>query len=329
MTEVRYEDILDSEFMSKIERLQLVSRKVIVGKIRGERLTRKRGQSVEFADYRQYVSGDDLRFLDWNLYARLDRLFLKLFLEEEDLHVYLLLDASESMGYGTPTKFHYARKVVAALAYIALSNYDRVVLGAFGGEPVSRGAGEQGGSASVGLPAPRSGALPRAPGQERLSLLPAGRGKGYILRVLDFLLGLRAEGPTSLAPVFRQFALSHRRPGVVVLVSDFLDKGGYEEALRYFLATNQDVFVLHLLAREELDPALVGDLKLVDMEDAETTEVTVSWPVLRAYRRTVESFCAGLKRYVGSRGMNYLLASTAVDFDVLVLDYLRRRGLVA
>ena len=313
MSEARYEDILDSEFMSKIDRLQLVSRKVIVGKIRGERLTRKRGHSVEFADYRQYVSGDDLRFLDWNLYARLDRLFLKLFLEEEDLHVYLLLDASESMGYGTPTKLHYARKVVAALAYIALSNYDRVVLGAFGGEQVSRGAGEQG--SRWGADAP-------------VHLLPAGRGKGYILRVLDFLLGLRAEGLTSLAPAFRQFALSHRRPGVVVLVSDFLDKGGYEDALRYFLATNQDVFVLHLLAREELEPALVGDLKLVDMEDAETTEVTLSWPVLKAYRRTVESFCAGLKRYAGSRGMNYLLASTAMDFDVLVLDYLRRRGLV-
>jgi uncharacterized protein (DUF58 family) len=313
MTEVRYEDILDEEFMSKIDRLELVSRKVIVGKVRGERLTRKRGQSVEFADYRQYVSGDDLRFLDWNLYARLDRLFLKLFQEEEDLHVYLLLDASESMAYGSPAKLQYARKVVAALAYIALCNYDRVVLGAFGGEQARRGAG---------------GERSLSGGDSPLDLLPAGRGKGYILRVLDFLLGLRAEGGTFLEPAFKQFALSHRRPGVVVLVSDFLDKQGYEDALRYFLATNQDVFVLHLLAREELEPALVGDLKLVDMEDRETTEVTLSRPVLRAYRRTVESFCAGLKRYAGSRGMNYLLASTAVKFDVLVLDYLRRRGLV-
>jgi len=296
MTTVRYSDILDDEFLAKIEQLRLVSRKVIIGRIRGERLTKKRGQSVEFADYRQYVSGDDLRFLDWNLYARLDRLFLKLFLEEEDLHVYLLVDASRSMGYGDPSKLDYARKVAAALAYIAVANYDRVVVGGFGGE--------------------------------ELSLVGPLRGKHQILRVLDFLAGLEAQGHTALAPVFKRFALTHRRRGVVVLISDFLDKDGYEDALRYFLAADQDVFVLHVLAKEELEPTLVGDLKLLDMEDADTTEITISGPLLKAYRRTVEGFCGGLKSYAAGRGMNYLLASTAVGFDVLVLDYLRRRGLV-
>ncbi len=296
MTEVRYQDILDAEFMSKIEQLRLVSRKIIVGRIRGERLTKKRGQSVEFADYRQYALGDDLRFLDWNLYARLDRLFLKLFLEEEDLHVYVLLDASESMGYGSPSKFQYARKVAAALCYIALANYDRVVLQAFA----------QGATSSLG---------------------PL-RGKHQVLRVLDFLLAVQPEGATALEPSFKQFALTHRRKGVVVLVSDFLDKAGYEEALRYFIATDQDVFILHVLAREELEPVLVGDLKLVDVEDEDTTEITISAPLLRTYRKTVEGFVAALKSYAGRRGMNYLLAPTSVAFDVLVLDYLRRRGLV-
>ncbi len=293
---VRYQEILDDDFMAKIEQLRLVSRKVIVGRIRGERLTKKRGRSVEFADYRSYVAGDDLRFLDWNLYARLDCLFLKLFLEEEDLHVYLLVDASRSMGYGDPSKLDYARKVAAALAYIAMANYDRVILGAFGGDG--------------------------------LRLVGPLRGKHQILRVLDFLAALEADGPTSLEAVFKQFALTQRRRGVVVLMSDFLDKAGYESALRYFLATNQDVFVLQVLAKEELEPPLVGDLRLVDMEDADTTEITISAPLLKAYRRTVESFCGALKSYAGGRGMNYLLASTAVGFDVLVLDYLRRRGLV-
>lgn len=292
----RYQDILSDEFISKIERLRLVSRKVIVGRIRGERLTRKRGRSVEFADYRQYVVGDDLRFLDWNLYARLDRLFLKLFLEEEDLHIYILVDASRSMAYGNPSKLDYARKVAAALAYIGLANYDRVVLGAFAGGD--------------------------------LRLVGPVRGKHQVLRVLEFLASLEPEGETRLAAAFKQFALTHRRPGVVIVVSDFLDKAGYEDALRYFLATRQDVFILHLLAAEELAPTLTGDLKLVDMEDEDTTEVTISAPLLRTYRRTVESFCTSLKNYAGSRGLNYLLASTAVEFDVLVLDYLRRRGLV-
>jgi len=296
MPDIRPQDILDDEFMTKIEQLRLVSRKIIVGRIRGERLTRKRGQSVEFADYRPYTAGDDLRFLDWNLYARLDRLFLKLFLEEEDLHVYVLVDGSRSMGYGDPSKLAYARKVAAALAYIALANYDRVVMGAFG----------RGTMATVG---------------------PL-RGRHQVLRVLQFLADVRADGDTMLEPMFKQFAMTHRRRGVVVLMSDFLDKAGYEDALRYFIAANQDVFVLHVLAREELQPPLLGDLKLRDVEDGDTTDVTISAPLLKSYRRSLETFIGTLKQYAGGRGMNYLLAPTSVGFDVLILDYLRRRGLV-
>jgi len=296
MPDIRPQDILDDDFLTKIERLRLISRKIIVGRIRGERLTRKRGQSVEFADYRRYVAGDDLRFVDWNLYARLDQLFLKLFLEEEDLHVYLLLDTSRSMGYGDPSKLQHARKVAAALAYIALNNYDRVVLGAFNGP--------------------------------KLSTVGPLRGKRDVLRMLGFLAGLEAEGPTEIAPAFKQFAIKHRRKGVVILISDFMDKAGFEEGLRYFLAANQDVFVLHTLAREEVTPELVGDLKLIDMEDDDATEITISRPLLSTYRKTVEGFVAGLKNYAGRRGMNYLLAPTSVSFDVLVLDYLRRRGLL-
>ena len=296
MNDAATRDILDEEFLRKIEQLRLVSRKVIVGRIRGERLTRKRGQSVEFADYRNYAAGDDLRFLDWNLYARLDKLFLKLFLEEEDLHVYVVVDASRSMGFGAPSKLDYARKVAAALSYIALANYDRVVLAA-----VSDGRAR-----SVG----------------------PFRGKYRMLRVLDFLSSLEAGGPTALAPACRQFAAQHRRPGVVVLLSDFLDKEGYESALRYFLAANQDVFVLHVLAREEIEPELAGDFKLVDVEDDDATDVTISRPLLKAYRRTVEAFVQSLKTYAGRRGMNYLLAPTTLPFDSLILDYLRRRRLV-
>ncbi len=296
MPDLKPQDILGDEFMAKIEQLRLVSRKVIIGRNRGERLTRKRGQSAEFADYRQYVAGDDLRFLDWNLYARLDRLFLKLFLEEEDLHVYVLVDTSRSMGYGDPAKLDYARKVAAALAYIALANYDRVHL-------MSVGAGRR----------------------EALGPL---RGKHETLRLLNFLTALAPEGPTSLEPAFKQFALVHRRPGVVVLLSDFLDKAGYESALRYFTAARQDVFVLHTLAHEEMKPPLTGDLRLIDVEDADTADVTLSGPLLKAYRRTLESFIGTLKNYVSQRGMNYLLAPTDVPFDVLVMDYLRRRGLL-
>ena len=296
MAKMRAKDLLDDEFMSKIEQLELVSRKIIQGRIRGERVTQKRGRSIDFADYRPYTVGDDLRFLDWNLYARLDRLFLKLFLDEEDLHVYLLIDASRSMEFGQTAKFDHARRLAAALAYIGLVNYDRVVLAAFG----------EGG----------------------LETLGPLRGRHQTLRVLDFLAGLEARGEASLEPAFKQFALAHRRKGVVVLVSDFLDKSGYEDALRYFIATNQDVFILHVLAKEEIEPELVGDLKLIDLEDGDATEITLSAPLVKTYRRTVEGFVGTLKRYAGARGMNYLLAPTSVPFDMLILDYLRRRGLV-
>jgi len=296
MAEMRAQDILDDEFMAKIEQLRLVSRKIIVGKIRGERLTRKRGQSIEFADYRQYVTGDDLRFLDWNLFARLDRLFIKLFLEEEDLHVYVLVDTSRSMGYGEPCKLNYALRVAAALGYIGLANYDRVLMAAFG--------------------------------QGKLQTLGPMRGKYRVMRLLQFLADLKPEGDTELEPAFKQFALSQRRRGVVIVISDFMDKAGCEDALRYFAAGNQDVFLLQVLAEEELNPTLVGDLRLVDMEDGDTTEITITKPLIKAYHKTLESFIGGVKEYAGRRGMNYLLAPTNVGFDALVLDYLRRRGVV-
>jgi uncharacterized protein (DUF58 family) len=288
--------LLDDEFLAKIDQLQLVSRKVIMGKIHGERLTRKRGQSVEFADYRPYVHGDDLRMIDWNIYGRLEKLFLKLFLEEEDLHVHILVDTSGSMGAGKPSKLFYAKKVAAALAYIALSNFDRVVIGAFSDGP------------------------PR--------MMPALRGKRNIMRVLDFLSKATAGGETEMQDAMRTFAVAHRTKGIVVVISDFFDKGGHEGVLRYLLAGSHDVFVIQTLAPEEIDPTLVGDLTLVDVEDQDEAEVTISAPLLRRYKETLASFISSIKEYCTKRGMTHILAPTTLPFDTLILDYLRKRGVV-
>src|SRR5437764_15141975 len=118
--------LLDPGFMARLDQLDLISRKLLAGKMKGERRSKRRGQSVEFADYRNYVVGDDLRFIDWNIYARLDRLFLKLFMEEEDLSLYVLVDVSKSTDYGNPHKAIYLKRVAAALGYIGLVNYNRV-----------------------------------------------------------------------------------------------------------------------------------------------------------------------------------------------------------
>src|SRR5437763_1696483 len=227
--------LLDPEFLARLEQLELVSRKIFLGRMKGERRSKRKGQSVEFADYRNYVVGDDLRFLDWNLYARLDRLFLRLFMEEEDLHFYLLIDASLSMDFGTPTKLHYAKQVAAALGFIGLVNLDRVMVEVIGGT----------------APPP----------------LPALRGRKSLWRLLDFLQNVQPAGGGDLTRALRNFSIRSSGKGVVVLLSDFMDKNGYEEALRYLVARQMDVYVIQVLSQEEVDPDVTGDVKLVDIED--------------------------------------------------------------
>ncbi len=288
--------LLDPEFLHKLEQLELVSRKIIVGRMKGERKSKRRGSSVEFAEHRNYTVGDDLRHIDWNVYGRLDKLFLKLFLEEEDLHVYTLLDTSLSMDFGTPTKLHYGKQVAAALAFIGLVNHDRVILDSFAAKL------DQG--------------------------IPSVRGRSQMWRVVDYLEKLAASGDSNLKAAAREFAIRHAGKGVVVVISDFMDKHGYEDALRYLLARNMDIFVIHLLSREEVEPELVGDLRLVDVEDDDATEITMSAPLLRRYKDNLNAFVAGLKEWCTRRGITYIFTTNQYPFDKLVLNYLRERGLV-
>ena len=292
------EKLLDEDFMRRIEKLSLVSRKVFRGRMKGERRSKKRGFSSEFADYRNYVEGDDLRFIDWNIYGRLDRLFLKLFMEEEDLHVHLLVDASLSMGFGNPKKIDYAKKVAAAIAYIGLSNMDRVQVHAF----------------STGI-------------QQYTDAL---RGKRVSWQLFEFLENLRPISGTGLTESCRTFAIKARQgKGVIVLLSDFLDPAGYEEGLKHLFGSKMDVYVVHLLSPEEVHPELQGDLRLVDVEDASFQEITVSQPLLKQYQETLRKFCGGIRDYCTRRGASYVFSSTDVAFDQLVLTYLRRGGLLA
>ncbi|ADV63310.1 protein of unknown function DUF58 [Isosphaera pallida ATCC 43644] len=292
----REESLLDPLFIQKIEQLELVSRKIFVGRMKGERRSKRKGTSVEFADHRTYSIGDDLRFIDWNVYARLDKLFLKLFMEEEDLHFYTLIDTSKSMGFGAPSKLRYAKQIAAALGYIGLINQDRVVLEHF---------------------------------NERLEPgLASVRGRSQLWRLIDHLEKLEPTGGSRLAAAAKTFAIKHAGKGVVVIVSDFLDKHGYEEALRYLLARNLDLYLIQVLSREETDPELAGDLKLVDCEDREITEITVSAPLLERYKATVNAYVSGLRDWCTQRGIVHLAITTDQPFDRLILDYLRRRGLV-
>ena len=288
--------LLDPLFLHKLEQLELVSKKIFVGRMKGERKSKRRGSSVEFADHRNYSVGDDLRHIDWNVYGRLDKLFLKLFLEEEDLHFYTLLDTSLSMDFGEPTKLHYGKQVAAALAFIGLVNHDRVVLDTFA-------SNLQLGLSSI-------------------------RGRSQMHRVVGYLDKLGASGASDLTAAVKSFAIKHAGKGVVVLISDFLDKRGYEPALRYLLARNMDIYVIHVLSQEEVEPELVGDLRLVDAEDDDETEISVSAPLLARYKANLNAFVGGMKEWCTQRGITYIFTTNHNPFDKLILNYLRERGLV-
>ncbi len=296
MAEAKSRPLLDAEFLARLEQLELVTKKIFLGKMKGERRSKRKGQSVEFADYRNYVIGDDLRFLDWNLFARLDRLFIRLFMEEEDLHFYVLIDNSLSMSFGSPSKLRYASQVAAALGFIGLINMDRVVVEAF---------------------------------NDRITqTLPPLRGRSSIWRLMDFLQQLEPSGPSDLRRALRTFSLRSSGKGIVVVLSDFVDKDGFEDALRYLIARQMDIYVIQVLAQEEIDPEIVGDLKLVDAEDGDVAEITVSGPLLKRYKQNLAAFRAGLHNFCTRRGINCLFTSNQVPFDRLVLTYLRQRGLV-
>jgi uncharacterized protein (DUF58 family) len=288
--------LLDPEFLHKLEQLELVSRKIFVGRMKGERRSKRRGSSVEFADHRNYSVGDDLRHIDWNVYGRLDKLFLKLFLEEEDLHVYTLLDTSLSMDFGEPTKLRYGKQVAAALSFVGLVNHDRIVLDTFSS------------NLEVGL--------------------SSVRGRSQMWRVVQHLDQLKASGSSDLTAAARSFAIKHPGKGIVVVISDFMDKRGYEDALRYLMARNMDIYVVHVLSREEVEPEIVGDLRLIDCEDDDEAEITVSAPLLKRYKETLDAYVGGFREWCTRRGIAYIFTTNQAPFDKLILNYLRERGLV-
>lgn len=297
----RLDQMLDPHVMAMLDQLDIVSRKIFSGKIQGERRSRRRGQSVEFADFRPYVHGDDLRFVDWNIYGRLDRLFLKLFLEDEDLSLVIAVDRSGSMSYGDPSKFDYARRLAMALGYIGLVNHNRVALCAFGG----------------------------ADGVTRSTAM---RGRRRTIEMGRWLLGLEAAGDAGFDDAMRTIALSRHGRGVLVVISDFLVPGGTERGLRYVCGRGFDVHAIQLLAPEELEPAshgVTGDLRLVDIESGAETEVTATAAVVRAYRDSLDAHVAALREFCVRRGITHTLVPTTMKLDTLLIDYLRRRGLVA
>jgi uncharacterized protein (DUF58 family) len=289
--------LFDSAFLSKLEQLYLLSKKLFRGAHRAERRSRQIGSSLEFADYRNYTSGDDLRSIDWNIYGRLDRLFVKLFEQEQDLDISFLLDASASMRW-TPegsdrlSKFDQARRITASLAYIGLANLDRVNVHYFASRL-----------------------------EEDLGLC---RGKSHFHKVLDFLRDAPVlEGETRLKPSLRSFAQRMKRRGLVFVISDLFDPEGCEEALALLRYHQFEVHVIQVLDPAELRPASTGDLRLVESESGEAYEVTATEALLRRYHAEIDGFLEKTASFCVEKGISYAQATTAVPFEDLVLRVLR------
>jgi uncharacterized protein (DUF58 family) len=283
------------EFLAQLERLSLLSRRVFRGSVKGERRSPRRGHSVEFADYRQYGIGDDLRYVDWNIYGRLDRLHVKLFVDEEDLCLHLVVDGSASMGFGTPSKLEYATRLAAALGFVGLVSFERVGVGILR-ERVSEG-------------------------------WPPTRGRNQIVSMTNFLADLRPRGRTSLNEGLADYAARSREAGLAVVLSDFLDPGGFENGVRALLERRFDVHLVHLLDPAEMNPVLTGDLRLEDVETGELRDLTVDGDAVRAYRERLYQFLERIETFCRTKEIGYHRVITDTPVEEFVMAQLRGRVL--
>ncbi len=310
------EEALGPELLETLGRMRLRSRKIFAGKLPGERRSKKRGQSVEFDDFREYVRGDDLRHLDWNLYARLEKLFLKLFLEEEDLALHVAIDCSRSMEAGRPPKLELARRLAVAVAYVGLSNQDRVSVWALG-----------------------------VPGRPDVLRMPPVRGRSGAGRLLEFVYRQAVAEPggttpnrPELVPALLRLARARVGKGVLVVLSDFLTEEDLTPALNA-MAFSQgggfDTILVQVLAPGEIDPAseadagLLGDVMLTDVESGRTAEVTVTPSLIAGYRKRLEAHNDRLARLASARGIGYVLLPSDVPAKDVLTGSLRRHGVLA
>jgi uncharacterized protein (DUF58 family) len=289
--------LFGSDFLKKLEYLSLISKRVFRGQLLAQRRTMQLGGGIEFADHREYTVGDDFRYLDWNLYARHDELLLKRFQEEEDLHVYVFVDCSRSMGFGKPPKFDFARQVAAALAYIALADLDRVAIVAFAGDI--------------------------------LADFPLTRGKGRILSLLKFLEELKPVGQvTDLGRVASGFVHRNQRRGLALVVSDLYDPAGFERGLDILRHHRYEPNIVQIFDRKEAQPDLLGDVELYDVETESAQKVTVTERNLRQYRKIFDAFQESVLKYCRNYGLGCTRTSTDIPFDELILKMMRAAGSV-
>jgi uncharacterized protein (DUF58 family) len=291
--------LFDESTLRKLNQLTLVASRIRSGAIKGERRSSRRGSSVEFADYRDYTPGDDLRRLDWNIYARLERPFIKLFEEEEDLAVHILLDGSKSMGWGDGDlhKFRYAQRMAAGLGSVALASGDSLSIGFLQNGRVAAQFGPT-------------------------------RGQVVLPRLFSFLEGLEPGGETDLNAALRAYSITPRRPGLLILLSDLLAADGYETGLRTLLGRGHEAALLHILAPDELDPPLAGDLQLIDIETGHEQDVSLDGGLRNLYKERAQAWIQSIQADCRKHAIRYIDLTTSHPWDQAILLEMRKAGVV-
>ena len=295
--------MLTPQFLKQLDPFSIDSKGAFRGKRRGERRSLNRGTGLEFADHRAYEPGDDLRYVDWNIYARLGRLFIKLHHTDAELPLVLLLDSSRSMEFGRPTKLARAKEIAAALGYVALAHADSV---------------------SVYTCA------------ERLSLvLPQTSGKSQFSRLTQAITGVAAAGQTRLTECLKQLPMSQRHRGMVVVLSDFLDPAGYTAGFKSLRGHAFALTAIHVVSREEIEPQLHlenaatgNDWLMEDAETGETRAITINAEILTQYQAQQQAFCENLQHFCTKQGISYVQLKTDTPIETFVLEELQRTGLI-
>ena len=288
--------LFDADFLRKLELLEILFKRNVVGRREGDRPGLRRGGRAEFADYREYSPGDDLRYVDWNVYGRTDRLFIKEFTKHEAVLVSVLVDASASMAFGEPPKLDFAKRLAAALAYLALAGGNEAQIAAFGGSGVA------------------------------WSLRHAGRPD--LPALAAFLEPIPAQGATDLLGALRAYRERVHERSLVILISDLLEEAGGRRGLRLLGSQRFDLSVLHVLSPQELHPPALGSVRLTDAETAAGEDLVVDDEALRLYGDRLNAFVEGWKAFCQHHDIRYVQASTATPFEECILGYLRHGGLV-
>ena len=288
--------LLDTQFLYQIEKLAVINKRIKKGLYSGKRKSKNQGSSVEFADYRSYTPGDDYRLIDWNTYARHEKLFLKTYYDEQELNVSIYIDSSKSMDFGKPGKFHTAVKIAAALAYLSLNNYDRVSVYSF------------------------DNMISQA--------LPLLTGKGKVHQLFNFLNGLKPGNEGNLNQALANGSATHGRPGISIIISDFLFEEGYEKGIGYIQAANQEVILVQLLSTEENEPYLEGDLRLVDSEYGSKREISVTPYLLKKYHTALKDYKKKLAEFAHKRGITYVNIDAETSIEQIIFNVFKRSGLL-